>query len=443
MDPEMQTAIRSFQRSVYDKSFTTISEQQARTAAHKPAPPDAWVAEATFTVPSHGSSIADVVYAAIEALGEGNEELGPPASLCDIKGEWIAPRRKADATLADASPEDVVKKIAAHSPDKPTIFYIHGGAFYMGSPASVRPAPIALAQFASGRCFSLQYRLAPQNQFPAAILDVFLAYLSLLYPPPGAAHDAVPAANIVLSGESSGGNLALALMQVIGYLHRVQGGKCPVIRHDGRDVEVPYPAGCAVLGLLGDNTHCLPSYTANAKLDVLADPQPLLRESFPPCPAWPTNPPRGDIYCHTSAMRHPLVSPVAAKTWEGSPPMWFACGQEQMVDDSSFIAQEAARQGVSVQWTEYAGMPHLFAFRFPMFPQSMHVFKSWADFIRVCVARQKTENRAIKVRLDLDEEELQVDQILSVTRDEMELRMRQKQSQRKIYTGKMSVQSNI
>jgi acetyl esterase/lipase len=127
----------------------------------------------------------------------------------------------------------------------------------MGSPASVRPAPVALVQWAGGRCLSLRYRLAPQNQFPAAIVDVFFAYLCLLYPPAGASHDPIPAANIVLSGESSGGNLALALLQIIGHLQRVQGVKCPVIRHDGRDVEVPYPAGCAILGLLGDNTHCL------------------------------------------------------------------------------------------------------------------------------------------------------------------------------------------
>ena len=122
--------------------------------------------------------------------------------------------------------------------------------------------------------------------------------------------------------------------------------------------------------------------------------------------------------------------------------MWFACGQEQMIDESSLIAQEAARQGVSVQWTEYVEMPHLFAFRFPGFPQSSHVFKSWTDFIKACVSRNVIKSRAVKVPVtDLREEELRLDQLLSISQDTLRTLMRQKQLERKAYTGKKVIKS--
>jgi hypothetical protein len=124
--------------------------------------------------------------------------------------------------------------------------------------------------------------------------------------------------------------------------------------------------------------------------------------------------------------------------------MWFACGQEQMVDDSSLIARKAAEQGVRVQWTEYIDMPHLFAFKFPKFPQSMHVFKSWTDFMQACVSGKLVEVRALRVHsTDLEEEELQVDQLLDVPDVELQTLMKQKQSERKVYTGKRAPNSNL
>ena len=66
-----------------------------------------------------------------------------------------------------------------------------------------------LAELTGGRVLAIRYRLAPQNPFPAAILDTLIAYLNLLYPPPGSSHFAVPADSIVLAGDSSGGVLAI------------------------------------------------------------------------------------------------------------------------------------------------------------------------------------------------------------------------------------------
>jgi len=84
-----------------------------------------------------------------------------------------------------------------------------------GCPATVRPATAALAKLTRGRCFSVDYRLSPQNSFPGALVDVLGAYLSLLYPPPGSYHKAVSSCSIVLAGESSGAYLVLALLLII------------------------------------------------------------------------------------------------------------------------------------------------------------------------------------------------------------------------------------
>lgn len=69
--------------------------------------------------------------------------------------------------------------------------------------------------------------------------------------------------------------------------------------------------------------------------------------------------------------------------------MWLAAGEEQLADDTRIIAQEAARQGVLVQWSEYGPLPHIFPLKFPRFPQSMHLFQSWVKFCRQSVLEPK------------------------------------------------------
>lgn len=118
----------------------------------------------------------------------------------------------------------------------------------------VRPVTTALARLSGGRCLVVDHRLCPQNPFPAALVDLFIAYLSLLYPPAGSFHEAVPSEHIVLTGESSGGNLILALLLLLQYLRDNQGGR---IRFHDKEVLVPLPAGVAVFGPNGDATSSL------------------------------------------------------------------------------------------------------------------------------------------------------------------------------------------
>ena len=327
-----------------------------------------------------------------------------------------------------------------------------------GSPATTRPATSTLARLTRGRCFVLQYRLSPQNAFPAALMDVLVAYLSLLYPPAGAWHEPVDPSSLVVVGESAGGTLVLALMLVLRDLHMHQ--IMPLVSCHSGGVKVPFPAGVACYSAQADQTHALyavhilhtedtdarrPSYTENGKFDIFQEIQPCLEPRFPTCPVWPTKPPRGDVYCELSALTHPLISPAVSRTWSGLPPMWLAYGTERLIDDGKLIAQRAADSGVTVQFSEYEGLPHIFAFVFRELPQSAHLFKSWAAFCSACVykpqglrswsKRYRTEGKEVIGTMLEGYSDLDFEAML----EQMEARKRT----RKTWTGMMNAKATL
>ncbi len=101
----------------------------------------------------------------------------------DVRGEWLTP--------AQTEPG--------------TIFYIHGGGYIACSAATHRPITAALARLSQRRVFSINYRLAPEHRFPAALDDAFAAYEWLL----AQGHDA---STIAFAGDSAGGGLVLATL---------------------------------------------------------------------------------------------------------------------------------------------------------------------------------------------------------------------------------------
>lgn len=103
-----------------------------------------------------------------------------------------------------------------------------------------------------GRAFAINYRKAPQFPFPCALQDALAAYLFLIRPPPNAGHEAIDPSQIVLAGDSAGGGLALALLQVL------------------RDVGIQQPSGAALISPWCDLTHSFPSFMENAESDFLS-----------------------------------------------------------------------------------------------------------------------------------------------------------------------------
>ncbi|KAJ9124147.1 hypothetical protein QFC22_000944 [Naganishia vaughanmartiniae] len=131
------------------------------------------------------------------------------------------------------------------------MMYIPGGAHYWGSVNTHRYTIWRYARKMRGRCFAVNYRKAPQFPYPCAIQDCLAAYLYLIRPPPNAKHRPVDPKNLILAGDSAGGNLVLALLQII------------------RDTGLPAPAGAVLISPWSDLTHSFPSVMQNTATDII------------------------------------------------------------------------------------------------------------------------------------------------------------------------------
>ncbi|CAG8746442.1 4883_t:CDS:2, partial [Dentiscutata heterogama] len=196
------------------------------------------------------------------------------------------------------------------------VLYLHGGAFRFGSSKIARTFTFKLAESANSRVFALDYRLSPENQFPAALCDSIAAYLYLINPGPEAGFEPINPKKIVLSGESAGGTLVFALLLFL------------------RDAGLPLPGGSIALSPWVDLTQSMPSawsaeidkidyipsklglfdlgplspiteeYFANAK--ALADKIALKKPTIVSHPSF-TEVPRFHPYCANEALAIPYV----------------------------------------------------------------------------------------------------------------------------------------
>ena len=339
-----------------------------------------WVARSTLPAPEDVEGPREALIRAIRELGDGAETYTLP-DITDVEGEWTGYRSGVDKNTPELEiPEqEKYSKLMTEATSKVTILYFHGGAYCTMDPSSHRPVTSHLAKLVQGRCFSVRYRLAPQNPFPAAILDALVAYLSLLSPPSGAYHEAVRSNDVVFAGDSAGGNLALVLLQTILTLRRV--GTTTVSFH-GKDVSLDIPAGVSLQSPWCDIARSLPSVHKNAHFDYLDPPSPTGLPPHPPDHVWPTKPPRVEIYTEASTLAHPLVSPLAAGSglWRGAPPVYMCLGNEGLEDEIAVLARRLHSAGVTVLFDGYEGMPHCFAMIFRECVASKHCFNSWSSF---------------------------------------------------------------
>src|SRR5215472_5274359 len=126
------------------------------------------------------------------------------------------------------------------------ILYIHGGGFVGGSPSNPRALTWRLAVRPGCTVFAIDYRLAPENPFPAGLNDCVTAYRELLksgYEPHG----------LAVGGDSAGGNLSLALALNL------------------KRLGVEQPAALVAISPATDLAGSLPSHSANARSDAMFD----------------------------------------------------------------------------------------------------------------------------------------------------------------------------
>lgn len=260
------------------------------------------------------------------------------------------------------------------------------------NPASRRRLVHALTERTGGRCFSMAYRLSPQNTFPCAVMDLLVVYLSLLYPLAGSRHKAVSPFNICICGDSSGGSIAIAFLQLLLEFRR-QGPIGEVqVNWNGANVPLPLPAAiCSHSGYL-DLTRSLPSEMNNLGFDIIPSPAlpPAPASLFVPDSLWPSTPRRHHVYAPTNILTHPLVSPVTAWNWKNcSTKVWLSVGQECLSDGNVLLAKTMAKQGVDVALEIFEGMPHDFLVLLQPSTCGQECTASWAAFVKTSTAHIK------------------------------------------------------
>ncbi|KUJ20561.1 uncharacterized protein LY89DRAFT_578790 [Mollisia scopiformis] len=417
--------LRSF---IVDSPPVSVSRTQRLSLRDPGVKGRIWISR--FTIPKPEED--DIRQALFEAIEECKEPGSLPKGYQEpetvpVEAEWTGYRAGATKQSAELkiSEEQKYKEMMREVTAPTTILYFHGGAYYLMDPASHRPTCKKLARLTQGRCFSVRYRLAPQNPFPAALLDALVSYFSLLYPPPGSFHEAVEPQHIVFSGDSAGGNLCLVLVQTLLILRR-QGRK---IHWNGQEREVPLPAAVAVCSPWLDITHSSPSCDTNGRYDYLPpstkNPEGM---EYPPCKIWPASPPRKNLYADDGLLCHPLVSPITAKSWEGSCPLYIETGEELLTDEDQYVAMKAASQNVPVVYEQYETMPHCFAMVVSDLPAAKKFFNNWAAFITQAVEHPeeiKTKGTIIAPKT-LNERGVEVASLSTFKEDEILARMNER-----------------
>jgi epsilon-lactone hydrolase len=214
------------------------------------------------------------------------------------------------------------------------VLHCHGGGFRAGSPRGSRQFAGRLSRAAKARIAVLDYRLAPEHPFPAALGDVVAAYRGLL----DSGH---AAASIAFGGESiGGGTLALAAL--------------PAVRETG----LPVPASAFALSPLTDLTLSSPAISDPASRDPLARDARQFAEAV------------RDYLPPGQDPAAPLVSPVYAD-WAGLPAVHIEVGStERLIDDARRLVERARLAGVPATLDVTEGAVHAFPATAPETPEA-------------------------------------------------------------------------
>ncbi len=228
------------------------------------------------------------------------------------------------------------------SEDK-VILYLHGGGYIIGSADTHRMLCASLAQSTNAKVLLLEYRLAPENPFPAALDDATSAYRWLLI-------QQFKSENIIIAGDSAGGGLSLATVQKL------------------RDDNQPLPAGVVCISPWTDLTMGFDSHRSKATAD------PILRADN--LQLWASS------YMGDANPRNPLISPAFAD-FSGFPPLFIQVGSEEvLLDDSLQVAEKAKSAGVDVTLKVWEGMWHVWHTAGNFLPESRAAFEEIGEFVK-------------------------------------------------------------
>ncbi len=201
------------------------------------------------------------------------------------------------------------------------VLYFHGGVYVLGDAFAAADLAAQIARRTLARVISVDYPLAPEHPYPAAVNDALAAYQALL-------QTGTPPSDIILAGDSAGAGLAIATLV------------------NARDHDLPQPAAAYLMSPYADLTLAGPTMTTKRDADPLMSPDNL-RSRVPDYTAG-----------YDPALA--LISPIFADL-TGLPPLLIQAGtHEVLLDDALRLARQAALADVEVTLEITPGVPHVF-----------------------------------------------------------------------------------
>jgi len=174
------------------------------TATIQAPPKGTWAIPVTITPTIEvKQGIESEVTRVITKLGPGIEKSTVNCST-ELHAEWQGASHIPEHKSSQWTTEEKYASLYQDTQHGPVILYLHGGAYIVCSIDTHRLLTARMAKDSGGRVFAVQYRLAPQDEFPAALVDAVLAYKYLIDPPEGALHKPVDPSRIVIAGDSAG-----------------------------------------------------------------------------------------------------------------------------------------------------------------------------------------------------------------------------------------------
>lgn len=208
-----------------------------------------------------------------------------------------------------------------------TLLYFHGGGYVIGSPLSHRGMVSEIAKSMRATAWSMDYRMAPEAPFPAAIEDGLASYKALL-------EAGVDPAKMIIAGDSAGGGLTMATAISI------------------REAGLPLPGALAPISPWVNLANDGPAYRTKAASDPM-----VMKPGIDLMAA---------AYLNGVEAGNPLASPLGADLSD-LPPMLIQVGSEEvLLSDSTMLAARAGAAKVPVTLEIWPEMVHVFHFFYPM-----------------------------------------------------------------------------
>ena len=226
---------------------------------------------------------------------------------------------------------------------KSIIFYLHGGGYCFGSSLTTHKVGLTkLAKQTGSVCYSVDYRLAPEHQYPAALDDALTAWKHIVSQNPNC--------NIILAGDSAGGGLSLALMMYL------------------RDNNEQLPDGLVLFSPWTDLTCSGETYETKAKYDPMFTTN-MTKDS-------------ANIYVPEDVKKtDPYISPLYGDFTNLPRTLVLVGGNEILLDDSRLFAQKAEKSGVDIEIDIWPSMFHDWWLFGSFIPETKQVLDKVANWI--------------------------------------------------------------